>query len=189
MAQKLSMMEKVAQFHKLANHLTLKEGKAVIPKIKIVRFREHFKLEEIIEGIEALSHKDSLVAKDTINYMKQAQATWNKVEERDLDVDLVEYADSLADLIFITFGAAHCFNMDMDTIFDEVHAKTLTRFPSTEEELHDTLLKAVEEDVEVYWDLHENGRYVVNRVDNGKVYKSAHFVLPELAELLGLKDG
>lgn len=177
----------VAEFHTLANHPVLDEGPAEMPPLKVVRFREHFKLEEIIEGLEALTAKDSLTAKRTIEFLKQAQAKWNELQEDDLDPDLVEYADSLGDLKYITEGAAHCYNIDLNRVVEEVHLKNLTRFPANEEELQATLKKAVSEGIPVYSKFNlDNERFVVKRIDNDKVYKSAMHLLPELAPILGL---
>jgi predicted HAD superfamily Cof-like phosphohydrolase len=179
----------VAEFHRLAGHpiTDTEDAVAVTPGIKVVRFREHFKLEEIIEGLEALSHKDSLTAQRTIELLKRAQAKWNEMQPNDLDVDMVEYADSLGDLKYITDGAAHCYNIDLNKVVEEVHVKNLTRFPANETELQATLEKAKREGLDVYHENAEGGRFVVKRVDNNKVYKNAMFLLPELAPILGIK--
>jgi len=177
----------VSEFHSLAQHPVHTDGAAETPDIKVVRFREHFKLEEIIEGLEALTSRDSLTAQRTIALLKQAQSKWNELQPSDLDVDLIEYADSLADLKYVTDGAAHCYNMDFNKVFSEVHVKNLTRFPANEEELKATLEKAEKEGVEVVYVFNEDyNRYVVKRTDNDKVYKNAMFLLPDLGPIIGV---
>lgn len=178
----------VAEFHHLANHPVADGGDAKLPSLQIVRFREHFKLEEIIEGLQALSHKDSLTANRTIDLLRQAQAKWNELQEVDLDADLIGYADSLGDLRYVTDGAAHCYNMNFNEVFQEVHVKNLTRFPANKVELEATLQKAEREGVEVTYEQIDEHAYVVKRADNGKVFKNAMFLLPDLGPIIGVKQ-
>lgn len=180
--------EKVEEFHELGGQAVFSPDATLArPDIKSVRFREDFKIEEFIEGIEALTRSDSLTAKRAIELLRQAKAKLNELQEHDLDINYVEYADSLADLIYITFGTGHYYNMNMTAIFDEVHDKNLTRFPATKEELALTLEKAKAEGVEVTHFFNEKyQRYAVIRVDSGKVYKSACHTLPDLKPILNL---
>ena len=40
--------------------------------------------------------------------------------------DLVGIADALTDLLYVVYGAGHCYNMDLDACFDEVHRNNMT---------------------------------------------------------------
>ena len=42
--------------------------------------------------------------------------------------DLVEVADALADLLYVTYGAAVACGIDIEPIFDEVHKSNMTKF-------------------------------------------------------------
>lgn len=44
------------------------------------------------------------------------------------DKDLVEAADALADLLYVTYGAAIAFGIPIDKVFAEVHRSNMTKF-------------------------------------------------------------
>lgn len=173
----------VEQFHILAGQPV--NQVLIEPDIRAVRFREHFKIEELIEGLEALSKKDSICAQRTIELLKQAQAKWNEMQPEDLDIDHEAYADSLGDLDYVIQGSALYYGIPHEACFVEIHDKNLTRFPATEEELKATLAKAEKEGVEVTYHFNEEyERWAVIRKDNGKLYKSAMHTPPDLAKVL-----
>ena len=37
------------------------------------------------------------------------------------DKDIVEVADALTDILYVTYGAGHAFGIDLDQCFNEVH--------------------------------------------------------------------
>ncbi|HLQ23644.1 MAG TPA: hypothetical protein VK132_10580 [Gemmatimonadales bacterium] len=41
--------------------------------------------------------------------------------------DLVEIADSLADLLYVVYGAAVAYGIDLQPVFDEIHAANLSK--------------------------------------------------------------
>lgn len=41
--------------------------------------------------------------------------------------DIVEVADALADLLYVVYGAACSFGIELDDIFDEVHLSNMTK--------------------------------------------------------------
>jgi predicted HAD superfamily Cof-like phosphohydrolase len=43
------------------------------------------------------------------------------------DNDVVEVADALADLLYVVYGAAHTFGIDIQPIFDEVHRSNMAK--------------------------------------------------------------
>jgi predicted HAD superfamily Cof-like phosphohydrolase len=43
------------------------------------------------------------------------------------DVDLVGIADALADLLYVVYGTACSFGLDMQEIFDEVHRSNMSK--------------------------------------------------------------
>jgi predicted HAD superfamily Cof-like phosphohydrolase len=71
--------------------------------------------------------------------------------------DLVEVADALGDLLYVTFGAAVEFGLDMDVIVDEIHASNLSK-------------------------LGTDGKPA--RAENGKILKGPNFRPPDLARVI-----
>lgn len=41
--------------------------------------------------------------------------------------DVVEIADALADILYVTYGAAHTFGIPIDEVFAEVHRSNMTK--------------------------------------------------------------
>src|ERR1700712_2734950 len=44
--------------------------------------------------------------------------------------DLVGVADALADIIYVAYGSAHVYGIDLDSVLDEVHASNMTKLGS-----------------------------------------------------------
>ena len=72
--------------------------------------------------------------------------------------DLVEVADALTDILYVTYGAGHAFGINLDECFQEVHASNMSK-------------------------LGENGR-PIHRED-GKVMKGPGYFEPDLEGILG----
>ena len=43
------------------------------------------------------------------------------------DGDLVEVADALADIVYVAYGTACVYGIDLDAVLDEVHASNMTK--------------------------------------------------------------
>ena len=71
--------------------------------------------------------------------------------------DIVEVADALADLLYVTFGAAVECGLDMTPIFDEVHASNMSKLDS-------------------------HGKPVLRR--DGKIMKGPHYRAPDVARIV-----
>ncbi|MTD16446.1 nucleotide pyrophosphohydrolase [Nakamurella sp. YIM 132087] len=41
--------------------------------------------------------------------------------------DLVGVADALADIVYVVYGTAHTYGIDLDAVIDEVHASNMTK--------------------------------------------------------------
>ena len=41
--------------------------------------------------------------------------------------DIVEIADALTDILYVTYGAGHAFGIDLDTCFTEVHRSNMSK--------------------------------------------------------------
>ena len=71
--------------------------------------------------------------------------------------DLLEVADALTDILYVTYGAGHAFGIDLDKCFDEVQNSNMSK-------------------------LDENGKPIYN--DSGKVMKGPNYFKPDLSKFL-----
>jgi len=71
--------------------------------------------------------------------------------------DLLEVADALTDILYVTYGAGHAFGINLDKCFDEVQSSNMSK-------------------------LDENGKPIYN--DDGKVMKGPKYFKPNLLKFL-----
>ena len=71
--------------------------------------------------------------------------------------DLLEVADALTDILYVTYGAGHAFGIDLDKCFDEVQNSNMSK-------------------------LGENGKPIYNQ--NGKVMKGPNYFKPDLSKFV-----
>ncbi len=71
--------------------------------------------------------------------------------------DLLEVADALTDILYVTYGAGHAFGIDLDKCFEEVQNSNMSK-------------------------LGKDGRPIYN--DSGKVMKGPNFYKPDLSKFL-----
>ncbi len=73
------------------------------------------------------------------------------------DKDLLEVADALTDILYVTYGAGHAFGIDLDKCFDEVQNSNMSK-------------------------LDENGKPIYD--ENGKVMKGPNYYKPDLSKFV-----
>tara|TARA_B100000900_G_C20346563_1_gene620501 strand:- start:326 stop:697 length:372 start_codon:yes stop_codon:yes gene_type:complete len=71
--------------------------------------------------------------------------------------DLLEVADALTDILYVTYGAGHAFGVDLDKCFDEVHNSNMSK-------------------------LDKNGKPIFN--ESGKVMKGPNYFKPNLSKFV-----
>ena len=71
--------------------------------------------------------------------------------------DLLEVADALTDILYVTYGAGHAFGINLDKCFDEVQNSNMSK-------------------------LDENGNPIYN--ENGKVMKGPNSFKPDLSKFI-----
>ena len=71
--------------------------------------------------------------------------------------DLLEVADALTDILYVTYGAGHAFGIDLDKCFDEVQNSNMSK-------------------------LDENGEPIYNEF--GKVMKGPNYFKPDLSKFI-----
>ncbi len=71
--------------------------------------------------------------------------------------DLLEVADALTDILYVTYGAGHAFGIDLDKCFEEVQNSNMSK-------------------------LDENGKPIYN--EKGKVMKGPNYFKPDLSKFI-----
>ena len=71
--------------------------------------------------------------------------------------DLVEVADALTDILYVTYGAGHAFGINLDECFEEVQNSNMSK-------------------------LDNNGKPIYN--ENGKVMKGPNYFKPDLSKYI-----
>ena len=71
--------------------------------------------------------------------------------------DLLEVADALSDILYVTYGAGHAFGIDLDKCFEEVQSSNMSK-------------------------LGEDGKPIYN--ESGKVLKGPKYYKPDLTKFI-----
>ena len=71
--------------------------------------------------------------------------------------DLLEVADALTDILYVTYGAGHAFGIDLDKCFEEVQNSNMSK-------------------------LDQDGKPIYN--DSGKVMKGPNYFKPDLSKFV-----
>ena len=83
----------------------------------------------------------------------------NELKEAIKNNDIVEVADALTDILYVTYGAGHSFGVNLDECFDEVQRSNMSK-------------------------LGEDGKPIYN--DSGKVMKGPNYFAPNLKKIVDL---
>ncbi|MDA0968557.1 MAG: nucleoside triphosphate pyrophosphohydrolase family protein [Proteobacteria bacterium] len=83
----------------------------------------------------------------------------NELKEAIKNNDIVEVADALTDILYVTYGAGHSFGINLDECFDEVQRSNMSK-------------------------LGEDGKPIYN--DSGKVMKGPNYFAPNLKKIVNL---
>ena len=81
----------------------------------------------------------------------------NELTEAMNNKDLLEVADALTDILYVTYGAGHAFGINLDKCFEEVQNSNMSK-------------------------LDENGKPIYN--EHGKVMKGPNYFKPDLSKFL-----
>ena len=73
------------------------------------------------------------------------------------DKDIVEVADALTDILYVTYGAGHAFGIDLDQCFNEVQNSNMSKLGEDEKPIYN---------------------------DNGKVMKGPNYFKPDLSKFI-----
>ena len=103
---------------------------------------------------EKSSFSSDKINKLRINLIKE------ELEELKIAIDtknLVEAADALTDILYVTYGAGHAFGINLDRCFEEVQQSNMSK-------------------------LDDNGNPIYN--DSGKVMKGPKYFKPDLSKFI-----
>ena len=81
----------------------------------------------------------------------------DELQEAMKNNDLLEVADALTDILYVTYGAGHAFGIDLDKCFDEVQNSNMSK-------------------------LGKNGEPIYN--ESGKVMKGPNYFKPDLSKFI-----
>ena len=107
---------------------------------------------------QEVKEKSSL-SSDKINELR-FNLIKEELEELRIAMDtknLVEVADALTDILYVTYGAGHAFGIDLDKCFDEVQQSNMSK-------------------------LDDHGNPIYN--DSGKVMKGPKYFKPDLSKFI-----
>ena len=105
-----------------------------------------------------VKNKPSL-STDKINELRLSliKEELDELKEAMKNKDLLEVADALTDILYVTYGAGHAFGIDLDKCFDEVQNSNMSK-------------------------LDDNGEPIYNEF--GKVMKGPNYSKPNLKQFL-----
>ena len=107
---------------------------------------------------QEVKNKSSL-SSDKINNLRLSliQEELDELKQAMQDKDIVEVADALTDILYVTYGAGHAFGIDLDQCFNEVQNSNMSK-------------------------LGDDGKPIYN--ENGKVMKGPNYFQPDLSKYI-----
>lgn len=120
--------ELVKEFHQTFGHPV--ESAPLTPDVKVMKFRTRFIMEETIELIQALGagRSGNQHLNHAVELMEKARDQMLAANDYEFNnVDLVEVADALGDLDYITNGAALVFGIPLPEVTAEIHRSNMTK--------------------------------------------------------------
>ena len=101
----------------------------------------------------------SSLSSDKINSLRLSliQEELDELNKAIKDKDIVEVADALTDILYVTYGAGHAFGIDLDQCFNEVQNSNMSK-------------------------LGDDGKPIYN--ENGKVMKGPNYFKPDLSRYI-----
>ena len=88
------------------------------------------------------------------------QEELNELKEAINNKDIIEVADALTDILYVTYGAGHSFGVDLDSCFNEVQNSNMSK-------------------------LGDDGKPIYN--ESGKVMKGPNYFKPNIKKIIGLE--
>ena len=67
----------------------------------------------------------------------------NELKEALDNKDLLEVADALTDILYVTYGAGHAFGINLDMCFDEVQSSNMSKLDNNQKPIYNDLGKVM----------------------------------------------
>lgn len=147
--------ECVREFHQTFEHPIAQTPS--VPETKIGKLRLNLILEEFIELVEACLDTETPTSRAVIDHLSKVEQAIRQLHEDDFDVDVIAVADALTDINYVTYGAGHCYGVDLDACMQEVQRSNMSK-------------------------LGEDGRPIYD--EHGKVMKGPNYSPPDLRKVL-----
>lgn len=107
---------------------------------------------------QEVKHKSEFPENEIIALrLELIQEELNELREAIGNADIVEVADALTDILYVTYGAGHAFGINLDKCFEEVQASNMSK-------------------------LGEDGKPIYR--EDGKVLKGPNFFEPNLKQFV-----
>jgi len=108
--------------------------------------------------VQEVKNKSSLRS-EKINSLRLSliQEELDELKKAIKDKDIVEVADALTDILYVTYGAGHAFGINLDQCFNEVQNSNMSK-------------------------LGDDGKPIYN--ENGKVMKGPNYFKPDLSKYI-----
>ena len=113
--------------------------------------------EFMILGEQKVSPVLNLKNDQTQLYMNLIEEEFNETLNAFIEDDLVEVADALTDILYVTYGAGHAFGINLDKCFNEVQNSNMSKLGS-------------------------DGKPIYN--EDGKVMKGPNYFKPDLSKFI-----
>lgn len=170
-------VEGVKEFHKAFGVPINSEVQVAIPLERLL-LRAKLIMEETMESIKAMGCIIDMYSVGGV-----------VVDASDSDFKIDEIADGLADLIYVTIGAALEFGIPIEKVFAEVQRSNMTKFWTTQEmfdyrKTDDNYVFTASKIVSENHDWNER-LYIATRPD-GKKIKSPSYSPADIRKVLGL---
>lgn len=137
----ITNFEMVREFHMAFGHPapdTLTE-----PDLKTIKLRLSLITEELSELFEAVVDKSSACGVDSSSCFKELQASIGSLIQDDITYDVVEAADALADIVYVTNGTAAVMGLPFDKINSEVHSSNMSKLGEDGRPIYDENAKVL----------------------------------------------
>jgi len=156
----ISNFDKVGEFHRVFGHpqYTTPQLKVFDTNPELVKLRIALIQEELDELKEACENKD-----------------------------MVEVADALSDILYVTYGAGHAFGINLDKTFDEVQRSNMTKTCTSVEDAMESVQKYkldTRYESPSYRKSDCGKFYVVYDKQSGKILKNHKYSVPELKQFV-----
>ena len=117
------------------------------------------KVEQFMKTFGQEIKSKSSLSSEKINNLRIAliQEELEELKQAINQKNLLEVADALTDLLYVTYGAGHAFGIDLDKCFEEVQKSNMSK-------------------------LDENGKPIYN--DVGKVMKGPGYFKPDFSKII-----